>query len=200
MPGDRRLERAQRTSTGAPISGLLRVARGSAVGATAMGLAVGGHVAGGGQLPAPTNAVALLCLSVAGCVALSGRRWTVAALVTVLLSVQVAFHVALADHASTATAAYYDHSAHSLGVTMVIAHVLAAGVTALLLTRGESWCWRLVTLLGRPVLVARWMDRRVGPIARPALLPLGHPRLLLLRSLLLADSQPRRGPPALLAR
>jgi hypothetical protein len=164
-----------------------------------MGLAVGGHIAGGGQLPTSASAVALLCLSVAGCVALSGRRWTTASLVTVLLGVQVVFHIALARHESAASMAHLDHSAHSVSATMVVAHVLAACVTAVLLSSGEAWCWRLVALLSRPVQALRWFDSRAVPITGVRLLPSPEGRLPVLRSLLLADAQPHRGPPSLLA-
>jgi hypothetical protein len=198
MPGDRRLELVG-PGASAPTSGLLRVARGATVGMTAMGLAVAGHLAGGGRLPTSTIAVTLLCLSLAGTVALSGRRWTVSALVTVLLGVQVVYHVALANHPSTVGMAH-EHTAHSMSASMVLAHVLAAGVTALLLSRGESWCWRLVALLGRPVQVARWFDTHPVPATGAQSVPSGDGPLSLLRALLLADAQPRRGPPALLAR
>jgi hypothetical protein len=200
MTGDRRLEGSQRRSPGAPTEGALRLARGSAVGATAMGLALAGHVASGGSAPASTTAVGLLALSVAGSVALSGRRWTLAPLLTMLLGVQVVFHVAFGDHPSAAGMADHQHGAHSLSASMVLAHLLAAVAAALLLRRGESWCWRLVALLGRPVHVARVFGAR--PVATYGVQTwrLVDGSLPVLRSRQLADAQPRRGPPALLAR
>jgi hypothetical protein len=205
MTGDRRLEGEQRRSTGVrasadPTSGALRLTRGAAVGATAMGLALAGHVAGGGSLPMSTTVVALLGLSVAGSVALSGRRWTVSALLTVLLGVQVVFHVAFGEHPAGADLTSHQHAANSLSASMVLAHVLAAGTAALLLRRGESWCWRLVALLSRPVHAARVFDERALPASPSRSVQLTDGPLPVLRSLQLADAQPRRGPPALIAR
>jgi len=199
MAADRRLERLQRPNAVAPTSGALRVVRGTAVGTTAMSLAAAGHVAGGGSLP-PATAAILLGLTVAGSVALSGRRWTFSALATVLLGVQLVCHVALAGHATAANLTNHSHAAHGTSASMLVAHVLAALVTAVLLRRGESWCWRLVALLGRPVQVARLFSTRpmLKRVARLVAAADGAPALL--RSLLLADAQPRRGPPALLAR
>lgn len=190
----------------------MRVARGAAVGATSMGLALAGHVAGGGALPSSTTATALLGLSVASSVALSGRRWTLSALLTVLLGVQVVFHIAFGDHRSAAGAvgapgvagvagvADHQHAAHSLSASMVLAHLLAAAAAALLLRRGESWCWRLVALLRRPVQVARVFAARPVPPSRARPVRSADGPLPVLRSLQLADAQPRRGPPSLLAR
>lgn len=199
MAADRRLERLQRPNAVAPTSGALRVVRGTAVGTAAMSLAAAGHVAGGGSLP-PATAASLLGLTVAGSVALSGRRWTFSALATMLLGVQLVCHVALAGHATAANLTNHSHAAHGTSPSMLVAHVLAALVTAVLLRRGESWCWRLVALLSRPVQVARVFSTRpkLKPVARLVAAADGAPALL--RSLLLADAQPRRGPPALLAR
>jgi hypothetical protein len=199
MAADRGFEPV-RARAGAPTSGLLRVARGAVVGSTAVGLAVAGHLVGGGSLPATTTAVTVLGLTVAGSVALSSRRWTLSALTTVLLGVQVVCHVALAGHASAANLAAHSHATHGASASMLVAHVLAALVTAVLLRRGESWCWRLVALLGRPAQAARLFRTR-PVLATRARLVLGTDRgPALLLSLLLVDAQPRRGPPALLAR
>jgi hypothetical protein len=208
MTGGRRLEGRQSPNatthgarrSGAPTSGAPRLGRGAVVGVTAMGLALAGHVAGGGSLPTPTSAGALLALSVAGSVALSGRRWTLSALLVMLLGVQVVFHVAFGGHPSAAGFAAHRHAAHSLGVSMVSAHLLAALTAALLLRRGESWCWRLVALLSRPVQIARVFGAHPVPASAARSVQSPDRPLPALRSLLLADAQPRRGPPAVLAR
>jgi hypothetical protein len=158
-----------------------------------MGLSVAGHLVAGGSLPASTTAATLLGLAVAGSVALSGRRWTVSSLVSVLLGVQVVCHVALAGGHN------HQQAAHGVSGPMVVAHVLAALVTAALLSRGESWCWRLVALLGRPVHIARVFAARTPADLGARLLPPVAGSLAALRSSLLVDAQPRRGPPALLA-
>lgn len=163
-----------------------------------MSLAVAGHVAGGGALP-PATAATLFGLTVAGSVALSGRRWTLSALTTVLLGVQLVCHVALAGQATAANLAENGHPAHGTSPPMLIAHVLAALVTAVLLRRGESWCWRLVALLVRPARAARLFSTRPVLATGARLVPAADGALAVQRCLLLADVQPRRGPPALLA-
>jgi hypothetical protein len=199
---DGRHDRALQEVPAAPTRGTLRVLRGAAVGTTAIGLALAGHVSAGGALPGPTTAVALLALTVAGSVALSGRRWTGSSLFTVLLGVQVVFHVAFGSH-PTATApagmTAHEHAGHSMSASMVLGHLLAASVTALLLSHGESWCWRLAALLGRPLQVARVLAEHSVPVGRVSCVPTTDGLLPVLRSLLLADAQSRRGPPALLA-
>jgi hypothetical protein len=165
-----------------------------------MGLAVAGHVLGGGALPVSTIAATVFGLTVAGGVALSGRRWTLSALTTVLLGVQVVCHVALAGQGTPENLTSHSHTAHSTSASMLVAHVLAALVTAVLLRRGESWCWQLVALLDRPAGLVRLFAASPVPVsrARPVLGVDGA--LAVLRSLRLATAQPRRGPPALLAR
>jgi hypothetical protein len=196
MIGGRRLNDVASPTPGAPTSGALRVLRGTAVGATAMGLALAGHVAGGGSLPALRTSFAVFSLAAAGSIALSGRRWTLAELVTVLLGVQVFFHVAFGNHAMLSGA--HSHAAHGLSVSMVTAHLLAAFVAALVLRRGESWCWQLMAFLRRPVQAVRAFGTVSVPDLVVTSLRAGDgPRSL--RSLMLADVQPRRGPPALLA-
>jgi hypothetical protein len=83
---------------------------------------------------------------------------------------------------------------------MLVAHLLAALVTALLLRQGESWCWRLMALLSRPVHVVRAFGTSSVPDLGVRSVRPGNGLLPVLRSLQLADAQPRRGPPALLAR
>src|SRR3954470_7564360 len=158
MTGGRRLIDAASPTPSAPApavptAGALRVLRGTAVGATAMGLAVAGHVAGGGSLPTLPTSFAVLSLAVAGSIALSGRRWSLAELLSVLLGVQVVFHVAFGNHVVSSGA--HSHAAHSLSVSMVTTHVLAASLAALALRRGESWCWQLTAFLRRPAQVMR---------------------------------------------
>lgn len=198
MIGARRLPSVQRPRAGTPASGSLRVLRGAMVGATAMGLALAGHVAGGGSAPTSATAISVFGLTVAGSVALSGRRWTLAELLTVLLGVQVVFHVAL-GHQAASGAAVHQHAVHGVSASMVTAHLLASLATALLLCRGESWCWRLVALLNRPMQVVQLLGAGPVPGSGAGSVQSGQRPLPVLRSLLLADAQPRRGPPARLA-
>jgi hypothetical protein len=178
-----------------PATGLLRVARGSVVGLTAITLALAGHLAAGGSAPAPITGAALVVLTIAGGVALSGRRWTLAPLVTVLLGAQVVLHIAFAGQPSTT----HHHASGAPGAAMFVAHVLAAFGAALLLRRGESWCWQLLALLSRPVHVALLYAARPVSLVAGRRLPIGDPQVAVLRSLLFGETQPRRGPPPLTA-
>ncbi len=145
-------------------------------------------------------------------VALSGHRWRMPSLLTVLLGAQVAMHVCFADMPQAMHSAHAGHgdmgasmtafshaamsesgAAHS-ATLMVVSHVVAALLTAMLLRRGEDWCWALVELLTRPLmlLAAAEVPPPTPPRRRPGPSLTGATRLLLL-----ADSQSRRGPPCL---
>lgn len=76
-----------------PTHGVLRVLRGSCVGAAAVAVAATGHVAGGGALPAPLLLVGLTAPSAAVAWWCSDRRWTGARLVGVLLGIQGLLHL-----------------------------------------------------------------------------------------------------------
>jgi hypothetical protein len=155
----------------------LRWARGSAVGTVATGLALLGHVAAGGAAPPGRDVLLLAAVAALVCVALSGRRWTWAPLLGVLVSAQIAFHVTFANLAMP-SAVHGDadepalvhvvgpaglpaptgmsHHGHS-GLVMLCAHSAAAVATAWLLRRGEDLCWRVLDLLvasGRAVRAA----------------------------------------------
>jgi hypothetical protein len=186
-----------------PTIGAWRWARGLTVGATSSALALGGHVLGGGHASLPA-AAALSAAAVTLSVLWSRRRWTTGALLTVLLVLQLVAHVAFA--AGTGGAALT--AGHTAGAGMVMSgphdalamltgHLLAAAVTAVLLRRGEHWCWRLVDLTAGAVQAVRLLTGVPAPartaaraiqasyvVPRPAAVPRAHPR---------------RGPPAALA-
>lgn len=189
------------TASAVPTSGALRWLRGVTVGLVATGLALAGHVLGGGAAP-PAGPLAVIALTaLVGSVALSGQRWSGTALLGVLLGVQLSAHVVFAG--ATAVTAPMHHepgpvTGHGLGWTMLTGHLLAAVLTALLLRRGESWCWRVTDLLSRPVRAGRALALPGMPPRRAA----GQRstgRVAALRPCLLAWVQPRRGPPAVAA-
>lgn len=194
---------------GWPATGPARLLRGSVVGLSATGLALLGHVVGGGALPPGVPLAVLGSAGVLVSVALSGRRWTLAPLLTVLLGSQVAAHVLL-DSAHPASAvpaggagahrhALVDHAmSPGASLTMLAGHVAATALTALLLRRGEAWCWRLAALVAAPVRAARLLT---GPVPASDMPSLRGPvdRTLAIFSTLLATSQPRRGPPLAVA-
>lgn len=180
-----------------PTSGALRWLRGATVGLVATGLALAGHALGGGAAPAagPLSMIALA--AVLGSVALSGQRWSATALLGVLLGVQLAAHVVFAAGAAAAVPMHHAPLAVH-GLPMLAGHLAAAVLTALLLRRGETWCWRVTGLLSRPVRATRALDVPVMPW-RPASGRRIADRVAVLRSCRLAWAQPRRGPPAVAA-
>jgi hypothetical protein len=68
----------------------------------------------------------------------------------------------------------------------------AALLTAVLLGRGEDWCWSLLRLLSRPLRMLAAVDAL--PVSPPRRLPV-PPVIDAPSLLLLANSQSRRGPP-----
>jgi hypothetical protein len=167
------------------------------VGTTAVGLALAGHVAGGGSAPTPPALGLVTAATVAGSVALSNRRWTLIPLVSVLLGVQAAFHVAF-GHLAHSHAVHHVHTAaspHVMSGRMVAGHLVAALLTAVLLRRGEDWCWSLAALLTTPVRAVRAVAADL-PGRAPTRIRAAGPTLARKTSLRL-DAHPRRGPPAL---
>lgn len=186
----------------------MRVVRGGVVGVTTSSLAWLSHSLAAGMSLQLSHLLWVLAFAVPVSIALSGRRWTLPSLLTVLLGGQVAFHLTFAGmyHASGGSALPTGMHVHvpvgaiaamgdgSIGVRMLLAHSVAALVTALVLRRGEDWCWALTALMTRP-----WAS---GPVRG---LPLASMRLRLgvpmvahaQHELLLSGSQPRRGPPVL---
>jgi hypothetical protein len=138
------------------------------VGSAATLLAVGGHCLAGDEPPTWTTAVSLALLVGSVSLWLSGVRWTLPRLLALLVATQAGMHTAfvlarplaaddqlvasLAGH--TAHAAHAGHAAHAAALEqhlarhaeglfpsgpMVVGHLAAAVVTALLLWRGEQW-------------------------------------------------------------
>jgi hypothetical protein len=185
-------------------SGAGRWARGGTVGLVAVGVALAGHVAGGASTPEPA-ALAAVALGAAFIgVALSGRQWTLGPLLSLLLGAQAVLHVMFGPgdpaapvvggiphaHHHAAAAATADHAA--LG--MLPAHVLAVLITALLLRRGEQWCWAPARALARPLRIA--LLAGAPPVPPRSGLPVTGQRPSSPRSLMLAAALPDRGPPA----
>jgi len=201
-------------------SGAVRSLRGAVVATSATLLAVLGHVLAGGLAPAPAALALLLVAAWAVATALGGRRWRLPSLLAVLVGAQVLLHVGLAESSVTGpvgpgtggmgatgrmagmggmagmgmagmpgapTAA----SGAGHGSWMLLAHMAAALLSALLLRRGEDGLWVLLELL-----TGGWRvpgDRSAVPVG---------PRRLRVDGTVLAppspshrSSEPRRGPP-----
>ncbi|MGZ4614787.1 MAG: hypothetical protein ACXV4A_04445 [Actinomycetes bacterium] len=182
---------------GAPMSGTARWARGATVGSSATGLALAGHLLGGGVTPPVLPLLVLAALAVASSIGLSGRRWSLPPLLGVLLGAQVSFHVVFDGAAPSHRHAVVGHvmTGHTLGWQMVAAHLLATLATALLLRRGEAWCCRLVGVLADPLRATRQLTTPVAVgVAAPSV---AVPRAgTFWQSRWLVLSQSRRGPPA----
>lgn len=194
-------------------SGPAHLARAGVLGTTALALAVGGHVAAGGEAPGLLGLTVLAVLTCAAVLVLTLRRLGVVALVGSLGILQLALHVGLIFASAGGTATVVGGSAHgghhqhvALAVTgagssshdlaMTLAHVVATLLTALLLARAESLAWlaaSIVTpLLPRTIAAARAALAGLHLPAAPA--PVEPPRLVQLHW---ATAARRRGPPAL---
>lgn len=191
----------------------LRLVRGGTAASIATAVALGGHLAGGGAMPAWLGILVPWWLAVAVCTLLAGTRFSLARMGVAVLASQALFHGlfsagtpgdpgrALVDppgshlghgtgHAGhgaghgahgggEGVASVADHALHGSrsDLRMLLLHVLAAMLTAVLLQHGES------------VLM------RCARLALSVLAVLAHPPLLLLITLLVPE-RPARPLPA----
>ncbi len=156
--------------------GVLRASRAAVATLLVLGLAGSAHTMGGGAAPGPM-AVLVLALLV-GPVAwwCTRRRLDTAHLFLLLGGTQVAVHLvlsAMAPVTGTAAAAHVHEGLpaglgaggavaaheHLPGAGMLLLHVAATVLTALLLARAEDVLWRVVTLL---------LPRYAGRVRLPA--------------------------------
>lgn len=147
-------------------------------------LATAAHLSGGGALPGP--GVLVVAGFVLGLVALllTRRRVRLPVVLAALVPQQVGLHVLLdaaasaaggcspvqaAPHAMATLTCMPTHGMGPMGYAwpMFVGHVVATLGTALLLARGEAWCWRLADRVARAALVlpaARPTRRRPRPL------------------------------------
>lgn len=192
-----------------------RLFRTGLIGSVVLGLAAGGHLAGGGQLPELPVLAALCALTMVPIAALtrfrlsfpvltvligSGQLWLHWAFTTLPVGGQADVpHVLLLGHAGHATTTLA-HETLTVGVPahaatpdalMFASHAVATLGTALLLARGERALGVLAgwlrTLLRRPE-PATFLSARVPGCVVAAVLPSSRPGLRL---------PSRRGPPVL---
>ena len=189
------------TGTG-PGRGALRVLRGGLLAGACAALAVGGHALGGGAA-APGPAVVVSLLLAAWTVLWADRQRGRAALAAFCGGTQVAYHLAFSLSADAAVHARHGHGhghggAHEAMTSatdahMLLAHVLAAAVTGVLLGHGEAALWAVARRLRRAlpqlvlVVAAPAAPHRVPVPAGPAVRGAG---------LRLAAASERRGPPS----
>lgn len=180
-----------------------RLARASVFAVVCVALSVLAHLLGGGSVAGPVMAGGLL-LAFGVAVAASGRERTLVAILPLMVGMQVVLHVlfslshapavhAVLGHVSAGHAAF-GHAEQGLapGAGMLVAHAGAAGLIALWLARGEAALWgclhRLAARLCQVLVV----------LLRPAHEPVAivtAPEPGRLRSVALAHTAPRRGPP-----
>jgi hypothetical protein len=143
---------------------LFRLARAAVVGGATVFLAAGAHVAGGGALPDPLIVVGILALVLVPAIALAGRKISVVGMLGMLGAGQLGLHWAFDALSVSASAApppstshvhvlaalsapsTSDHL-HGDSTLMLVGHILATIVTALVLARGEQALWALLAWL-----------------------------------------------------
>lgn len=143
-----------------------RLARAAVVAGATVFLAAGAHSASGGSLPDPLIMMGVLALVALPVMALSGRRISAPAMLAVLGAGQFALHNAFAvlsvSSTSAPTLAPGAGHVHVVGTIagapgaahhhadsspMLMAHMVATALTALLLAYGEAALWALLAWL-----------------------------------------------------
>lgn len=204
-----------------PVSGLLRVLRGSLVGIVMMFAGLLGHVSAGGLLPGVPWLATLLGLNLLVALLVLGRPISVRFLVLLIVGGQAAGHVVL-----TLTAGHVGESAgpiiqvidgkllyasdwhhllaeFSTHAPMMMAHLMAGATVGMWLGVGERALWALIAgahaRLIRPLIVLRSALAAVRAPAHGVLL--ARPEIPVMRPAVavLARSVVRRGPPLVLA-
>ncbi|WP_432485773.1 hypothetical protein [Kineococcus esterisolvens] len=191
-----------------PTRGAVRLARAGTVALTVVALASTAHVAGGRELPPTLVLLALAALTGCAAFALTGRRLSAPALLTVLGAGQSALHAALAGLAADtvdvpthghhqewvplATGSLTGAPAGASPLPMLLAHALATAAAAVVLARGERAVWSLWAWLQplRAVVLAVLRLPVLLPVAPVPVVVGVHPRSVVARR------PARRGPPA----
>ena len=189
-----------------------RLLRTGLITSTIVGLAAGGHVAGGGSLPQPAILLALCALTVLPVSVLTKFRLSFPVLTGLLGAGQAWLHWAFNAFSTSVPAGSpvaSGHAQHSAMLPvgafgsaasapagdwqMLAAHAVATVVTAFVLARGEQALWALAAwlrpLVQLPAPFAIIPARVPGPCTAPIVLP---------RDQLVRRMPARRGPPAML--
>lgn len=187
-----------------------RALRGVAAAAIATVLAAVSHTIGGGTAPPLAVILSMTLLAAPFATAIVGRRLTLWRLSAAVLLSQIAFHTAFSvvgDLSETGTtdiaSASHVHGQLTLPLLdqtvsvptsplMLIAHVVAAGVSAAILYRGER---ALQALLALVIDLLATRTREIAPLEGHEAREDPASALPALRAALLADVISRRGPP-----
>ncbi|MFK4299790.1 hypothetical protein ABH924_004976 [Arthrobacter sp. GAS37] len=175
-----------------------RLLRTGLIGSIILGLAAGGHLAGGGRLPEPAILFALCALTVLPVAMLTRFRLSLPVLAGLLGAGQAWLHwafSALSDGAAPAGPLISGHTGHTPGAVasqtvtaampahaaasdwqMLAAHAVATLGTALVLARGEQALWALLAwlrpLVQLPAPTTIQPPRVPGPRVVPAIVPM----------------------------
>jgi hypothetical protein len=148
------------------------------------------HVSAGGGVPVQLEFVFAAALLSIACVALADRRRNPAEITAVLFLSQPMLHLLL-------SLAGHDHPATVSTGAMVLAHAVAAGCMAILLSGMEAVVWAFsalsTTILFSWARVLRCLQPAPSPQRWTAHVLAVPPRLM---TLFVAASAPRRGPPS----
>ena len=190
-----------------------RFLRTGLIGSIILGFAAGGHVAGGGELPAPAILTALCALIILPVAILTRTRLSLPVFAGLLGAGQLCLHWAFSALSGASSAAQLQpgHAGHisvapetvsAIASThaaasdwqMPAAHAVATLGTALVLARGEQALWALAAwlrpLAQLPAPTAIQPLRTAAPCSTPVVRPRSLPGLRL---------PSRRGPPALVS-
>lgn len=111
-------------------------------------LSLVGHAAGQGMLPSLPGLITCAVIAFAVAYAVAGRRLPTVAVFGLLVASEAVLHVVMS--------ATSHHHGSSLSLTMVLAHLAAAGVATGVIERGEDlaarWLAFITSTLGSPLL------------------------------------------------
>jgi len=185
-----------------------RLLRGAVVGAAATTLAVGAHCMAGGRPPTWTSVVCLALLLGVVSTWLSNVRWTFPRLFGLFVVAEAGMHAVFVGtqpvlthggdhqahhHASTAAGMAAEQASTMLPSTpaMVTGHLVAAALTALLLSRGEALLGGVLDALA----LRLFRLLRSAPLLVGGAQPVPVQVVDLPRQRLALDVRPQRGPP-----
>ena len=175
-----------------PGHGTMRLVRGGVLATCSVLLGLSGHLLGGGsgQVVAPT-VLAGAVIGVAS-VAWAHRRRGFGQLMGAAVLAQVAFYGTLALASSHGSVHHHDGmTAAWSGQRMMLAHAVAAVLMAAVLAHGDAVLWSLGRMLPAVVRPGRWPV----PVVRGTLPPPDGGERAPRRALVVAATQPHRGPP-----
>ncbi|GAA5002551.1 hypothetical protein [Actinopolymorpha pittospori] len=186
-----------------PGSGLLRISRGGLLAVCCTALALLGHVSSGGGRPPVPALLAVTVVVGSAFAVLADRRRAFGQILVGALVAQVAFHTAftlsMPGHHHVSGVAV-SHGSTELffglksGIPMLLGHLVAAVLVAVLAASGEALVWALYHLLGLVRLPDLAKPLPSGPSSPP---PNDVAALPAAAEWLGGRAHPRRGPPRL---